>query len=105
MAIEETGGGTGQDINRRVRNVVHEGNVRYVRVSKGGRTYVDVPLTLFIVGVITGPILVVIGLVTAVVTGAKIEFGRPPEADGAAPAGLAADIAEGEVPDETGGHA
>lgn len=90
------------DFTQRVRDVVHEGNVRYFRVSKGGRTFVDVPLTLLLIGVITGAPLVVIGLVVAVVTGAQIEFGRTEEAK---PTGLAADIAEGEVPDDTAGHA
>lgn len=102
MADQRTTSESGNDFGQRVRDVVHEGNVRYVRVAKAGRTFIDVPLTLFIIGVITGPLLVVIGLVVAVVTGAKIEFGRPEEGK---PTGLAADIAEGEVPDETAGHA
>ena len=76
---DQTNPQDGTDLGQRVRDVVHEGNVRYVRVARGGRTYVDVPLTLFIIGAITGPVLVVIGLVAAVVTGAKIEFGRPDE--------------------------
>lgn len=101
MADEKTAGSE-NDFGQRVRDVVHEGNVRYVRVAKGGRTFVDVPLTLVIIGAITGPFLVVIGLVVSVVKGAKIEFGRRDEAK---PTGLAADIAEGEVPDDTGGHA
>ncbi len=98
---DRTNSQDGNDLGQRVRDVVHEGNVRYFRVTKGGRTYIDVPLTLFIIA-ITAPWLVVLGLVLAAVTGAQIEFGRRDEAN---PTGLDADIAESEAPDETAGHA
>ncbi len=98
---DQTNPQDGTDLGQRVRDVVHEGNVRYFRVTKGGRTYIDVPLTLFLIA-ITAPWLVVFGLVVAAVTGAHIEFGRRDEAN---PTGLAADIAESDSPDEAAGHA
>lgn len=102
MADQTTPQDSGNDLGQRVRDVVHEGNVRYFRVTKGGRTFIDVPLTLFLIGVLTAPWLAVFGLVVAAVIGAKIEFGRSEETK---PTGLAADIAEGEAPGETAGNA
>jgi hypothetical protein len=104
MATEETQE-SGRDFNQRVREVVHEGNVRYFRVVKGDRVYVDVPLTLFLLGVIIGPFLVVVGLVTALVKGARMEFIRRGE-DEDALGDLAGDLfTDGMPPDEPLGHA
>jgi len=49
--------------------LVHEGNIRRIMIkNEEGRTLIDVPLTLGVVGVLVAPQLAAIGAIAALVT-------------------------------------
>jgi hypothetical protein len=57
--------------------LIHEGNIRRIRVIQGGRTIVDMPLTVgasaAALGIIFAPMLAALGAVAALVTECTIE--------------------------------
>lgn len=87
-----------RSFRERARYVVHEGNVRHAVVeSKHGHRYVDLPLTLVIVGAIFAPWLAAVGVVIAVFTGCSMRVERHdgrPEAPEATATELERDVSE-----------
>lgn len=59
----------GEELLAKCKELVHEGNVRRIAIrSEEGRTLIDIPLTLGVVGALVAPQLVAIGAIAAVVT-------------------------------------
>ncbi|MEI7918170.1 MAG: DUF4342 domain-containing protein [Candidatus Saccharibacteria bacterium] len=59
----------GEDLLKKVKAVIAEGNVRSITVkSKEGKTIVELPLTLGVVGAVLAPALAAIGAIAALVT-------------------------------------
>jgi hypothetical protein len=56
--------------------LIHEGNVRRVRVSHDGRTVAEFPLTAGVVGVVLAPVLAAIGVLVAMAKDCTIEVER-----------------------------
>jgi len=53
----------------KVKDLVHEGNIRHIAIkNEEGRILIDVPLVLGVVGAILAPQLAAIGAVAALVT-------------------------------------
>jgi hypothetical protein len=53
----------------KIKELVHEGNIRRIMIkNEEGRTLIDVPLTLGVVGVLVAPQLAAIGAIAALVT-------------------------------------
>jgi Domain of unknown function (DUF4342) len=64
---------TGEEILAKIKELIHEGNIRRIIIKdKEGRTLIEVPLTLGVVGVILVPVWAAIGAVAALVTEATI---------------------------------
>jgi len=60
---------SGDMLIAKVKELVHEGNIRHVAIkNEDGRTLIDVPLTLGVVGAILAPQLAAIGAIAALVT-------------------------------------
>jgi hypothetical protein len=60
---------SGDMLLAKVKEVVHEGNIRRVAIkNEEGRILIDVPLVLGVVGAILAPQLAAIGAVAALVT-------------------------------------
>jgi hypothetical protein len=59
-----------------LKNVVHEGNVRRVIIKQEGRTVVEFPLTVGVVGAVFAPMLAAAGALAAVLTECTIEVER-----------------------------
>jgi hypothetical protein len=58
----------GKDLVNKVKQFIHEGNVRRVIVRDDkGHTFVEIPLTVATVGVIAAPVLAAIGALAALV--------------------------------------
>jgi hypothetical protein len=54
----------GEDVIAKVKELVHEGNVRRVIVqNEEGRTLVEIPLTLGVVGALLSPSLAALGAI------------------------------------------
>jgi hypothetical protein len=71
---------TGDDLLRRVKEIVHEGNVRRVIIKQGARTVVEFPVTVGVVGAIAAPALVALGALAAVLSECTIEVERETDA-------------------------
>ena len=67
---------TGDDLVRRVRELLHEGNVRRVVIKQGSRTVAEFPVTVGIVGALAAPALAAIGALAALLSECTIEVER-----------------------------
>ena len=72
----------GDQVIEKLRKLIHEGNVRRVRVTHDGRTVAEFPLTAGVVGVVLAPVLAAIGVLLALAKDCTIEVERaePPSA-------------------------
>ena len=60
---------TGESLLRKVKEVVHQGNIRRLTIrDKEGRSLIDIPMTVGVVGVLVAPQLAAIGAIAALVT-------------------------------------
>jgi hypothetical protein len=66
----------GENVLDRVKQVVHEGNVRRVLVKHEGRTVAEFPLTAGVLGAVLAPVLAAIGAVIALMKDCTIEVER-----------------------------
>ena len=64
---------SGEDLVATVKKLVHQGNIRRITIlNKDGRTLLEVPLTLGVVGALLLPTLAALGALAAIVTECKI---------------------------------
>jgi hypothetical protein len=59
-----------------VKKLLHEGNVRRIVIKQDGRTVVEFPLTVGVIGAVFAPILAAVGALAAVLTDCSIEVER-----------------------------
>ena len=59
-----------------IKQIVHEGNVRRVIIKQEGRTVVEFPITVGVIGTVFAPILAAAGALAAVLTECTIEVER-----------------------------
>ena len=64
-----------------VKKLLHEGNVRRIILKHEGRTIVEFPLTIGVIGVVLAPMLAAVGAVAAVLTECTVEVERAVEED------------------------
>jgi hypothetical protein len=69
----------GGQLIERVKQLIHEGNVRRVIIKQGEHTVVEFPLTIGVVGVLLAPALAALGAVAALITECTIEVERSEE--------------------------
>src|SRR5258706_10271151 len=69
----------GAAIVDKIRDIVHEGNVRRVVVKHEGRTVAEFPLTAGVVGAVLAPVLAAIAAVVALLKNCTIEVERSGE--------------------------
>lgn len=60
----------------KVRQLVHEGNVRRIVIKQGERSIAEFPLTAGVVGVVFAPILAAVGALAALATDCSIAVER-----------------------------
>ena len=60
----------------KVKNLIHEGNVRRVVVQHQGRTIAEFPLTAGVVGTVLAPVLAAVGAVVALLEDCTIQIER-----------------------------
>lgn len=66
----------GEQLVGKVRELVHEGNVRRIIIKQEGHTILEIPLSVGVVGVILQPALVAIGAIGALMAQCSIEVVR-----------------------------
>ena len=59
-----------------VKKLLHEGNVRRVIIKQEGKTVVEFPLTVGVIGAVFAPILAAVGAIAAVITECTVEVER-----------------------------
>jgi hypothetical protein len=76
---------SGDEMVAKVKKLVHEGNIRRVRVIQGGRTILEVPLSVgapaAALGIMFAPVLAAIGAAAALITECTIEVEKIDEKD------------------------
>ena len=74
---------SGEDLLKKVKDVIHEGNVRRIIFKDDkGKTYLEIPLTLGVVGVVLAPVFAAIGALAAMAGNFTIEVVKPDEKSG-----------------------
>lgn len=71
----------GEELLAKVRELIHEGNVRRVIIKNGeGTVLMEIPLTLGVAGAVLLPTLAAVGAIAAIVTDCSITVERRVEA-------------------------
>jgi len=59
----------GDELIKKVKELIKQGNVRKITIKdKSGKTLVNFPLTIGVVGVVLAPVLAAVGAIAALVT-------------------------------------
>ena len=66
----------GEQLLTKVKELVHEGNVRRIIIKQEGNTIVEFPLNIGLVGAILAPTLAAIGAIGALIAQCSIEIVR-----------------------------
>lgn len=67
----------GEDLLKKTKELVNEGNVRRIIIKdKSGKTLVELPLSVGIVGAVIAPALAAVGAIAALVTECSITVER-----------------------------
>jgi len=66
----------GEQLVSKIKELVHEGNVRRIIIKHEGNTILEIPLTIGVVGAILTPTLAAIGAVGALIAQCSIEVVR-----------------------------
>jgi len=67
----------GEELLKKVKEVLHEGNVRKITISdKEGKEIVVFPLTIGVIGAVLVPVLAAVGTIAALVTECSITVER-----------------------------
>ncbi len=68
---------TGENLLKKVKELIKEGNVRQITIlNKNGKKLVVLPLTLGVVGAVLAPVLAAVGAIAALVTECTIKVER-----------------------------
>lgn len=63
----------GDELIARIKQLFHEGNIRRIIIKdKDGKTVMEIPLTIGVVGVLLAPTLAAVGAIAALLTEATV---------------------------------
>jgi hypothetical protein len=64
---------SGDEILNKIKEIVHEGNVRRIILKdENGKTFMELPLTVGVVGALVAPVLAAVGAVAALASNLTI---------------------------------
>ena len=67
----------GEELLKKVRELLHEGNIRRLIIKDDkGSPYLEIPLTLGVVGVVLAPVLAAVGALAAMASNFTVEVVR-----------------------------
>lgn len=90
----------GRDLVEKVRELIHEGNVRRIIVrDESGHTFMEIPLTVATIGVVAVPILAALGAIATVVSkfDIAVERAAPHSASGSGAAQSSSTVTDNSV--------
>jgi DNA-binding Lrp family transcriptional regulator len=67
---------TGSQLVDKVKELLHEGNIRRIVIKQDGQTVMELPLTIAAVGIIVAPVLAAVGAFAALATNCSIVVER-----------------------------
>jgi hypothetical protein len=74
---------SGDQVVKKIKQLIHEGNIRNIRLIHKERTIIEIPLSVgapvAALGIIAAPILAAVGAFAALVTECTIEVEKVPE--------------------------
>jgi hypothetical protein len=77
---------SGEEVLEKVKKLIHEGNIRRVRLIHEGKTIIEIPLSIgapaVVVGIMAAPLLAAVGAFAALVTECTIEVEKVEEKKG-----------------------
>lgn len=89
---------SGDEVVHKVKELLHEGNIRRIIIkNEEGRTMLEVPLTLGVIGAALLPVLAAIGALAAIATRCTLVVERDPDAGGAGDAPSDGGSSEGPI--------
>jgi len=71
----------GANIIEKIKELIHEGNVRRVVIQHGGQTVAEFPLTAGVVGAVLAPVVAAIGAIVALLKDCTIQVERTEPSD------------------------
>jgi hypothetical protein len=75
----------GDQLVEQVKELVHEGNVRHIRIKHEGHVVLEIPMTLAVAGGLLAPVLAALGAFAAAVTHCTVEVVREEPEPGTSP--------------------
>lgn len=67
----------GEDLMRKIREIIDEGNVnRIIIKNESGKVYLEIPVTLGVIGALIAPVLAAVGALAALAADFTIEVIR-----------------------------
>jgi hypothetical protein len=70
----------GDELLAKVRELVHEGNVRRIIIRNDkGNTLIELPMTIGVLGAVLLPVLAAVGAIAAIVTDCELVVERRPD--------------------------
>jgi hypothetical protein len=73
MAASEKYTVSGEDLVKKVKQLIHEGNIRRIRVLQKGNLVMEIPLTAGAIAIVAAPLLAALGAFAALATECTIE--------------------------------
>jgi hypothetical protein len=70
----------GSELMEAVKKLIHEGNIRRIRLLQDDKPLIDIPLTVGVITVLAAPVLAAIGVVAALVSKCTIEVEKVEDA-------------------------
>jgi hypothetical protein len=63
----------GEELIAKIKQLIHEGNIRRIIIKdKDGKTVMEIPVTLGVVGMLLAPTLAAVGAIAALLTEATV---------------------------------
>ena len=67
----------GKDLAEKIRELIHEGNVRRIIVKdERGHTFMEIPLTVATIGIVAAPILAAVGAIAGMAANFRVTVER-----------------------------
>ncbi len=68
---------SGEELLKKVKQLINEGNIRRITIkTKAGKTIIELPLTIGVIGTVIAPMLAAVGAIAALVTECTITVER-----------------------------
>ncbi|NCA85419.1 MAG: DUF4342 domain-containing protein [Clostridia bacterium] len=70
----------GDELLKKIKEIIHEGNVnRIIIKNEEGKTYLEIPVTIGVIGAVLAPVFAAIGALAALAARFSIEVERTEE--------------------------